>query len=245
MFVIKFFALFSLLLLHLANGDEESIIIVAVPQTSSEVSLSWERGEEILPGALVASKSINNYSSQLNISLTLLVVDSGQVTSSGYSYSWNVMKTMANLNSQDRLGKVAGIAGVLHPNVLLALKSFHIPVASLVHYAGVPYIPNVFYMTASTSVVADSIAALVRYFNVDTMGLITDTYHWYYSRVSNQLSKATKISLCFHIGQQNTKRSLLKITTRLSRSTVKVIFLSANPSVSIQVLCEAYRAGLN
>ena len=242
MLIIKFLALLSFLQLHLANGDDESIIIVAIPQASSEESASWERGEEILPGAVVASKSINN-NSQLNTSLTLLVIDNGQVPSSGYSYSWDVMKTVANLTSQDRLGKVAGIAGVLHPNVLLALNSFHIPIASLVHYGGLPYIPNVFYMTASASVVADSIAALVEYFSIDTMGLITDTYHWYYSRMSNQLSKAAKIhvSLYIQIGQQY---SLSKITTRLSRSTVKVIFLSANPSVSIQVLCEAYKAGL-
>ena len=244
MLVIKFFALLSSLQLHLANGDDESIIIVAIPQTSSKKSASWERGEEILPGAVVASKSINN-NSQLNTSLTLLVIDNGQVPSSGYSYSWDVMKTIANLTSQERLGRVAGIAGVLHPNVLLALKSFHIPIASFVHYSGLPYISNVFYMTASASVVADSIAALVEYFSIDTMGLITDTYHWYYNRVSNQLSKAAKIhvSLYIQIGQQS-HDSLSKITTRLSRSTVKLIFLSTNPSVSIQVLCEAYKAGL-
>ena len=231
MLIIKFLALLSFLQLHLANGDDESIIIVAIPQASSEESASWERGEEILPGAVVASKSINN-NSQLNTSLTLLVINNGQVPSSGYSYSWDVMKTVANLTSQDRLGKVAGIAGVLHPNVLLALNSFHIPIASLVHYGGLPYIPNVFYMTASASVVADSIAALVEYFSIDTMGLITDTYHWYYNRMSNQLSKAAKIHVLLYIqiGQQY---SLSKITTRLSRSTVKVIFLSANPSVSI------------
>ena len=241
--VIKFIALVSFLPHHIVNGGDESIIIVAIPQTNNEVSTSWEKGEEILPGAMVASNGINN-DSQLNISLKLLLVDSGQITSSGYSYSGYVMETIANLTLQDRLDKIAGIAGVLHPNVLLALKSFKLPIASLVHFAGVPHIPNVFYMTASTSVVADSLAALMGYFNADTMGLITDMYNWHYFRVSNQISKVTNISLYIQIGQRSTKQSLSKVTTRLSRSSVKVIFVSANPSVSIQVLCEAYKSGL-
>ena len=240
---IKFIALVLCLSLHLVNGGDESIVIVAIPQTNNETSTSWERGEEILLGAMVASKSINN-DSRLKISLKILVVDSGNITSSGYSYSGNVMKVIANLTLQDRLGKITGIAGVLHPNLLLVLKPFQLPTASLVHFGGVPYIPNVFYMTASISVVADSLVALMAYFNEGAMGLITERYHSYYLQVSNQLSKVACISLYIQIGHQSTKHSLSKVTTTLSRSSVKIIFLCANPSVSIQVLCEAYKAGL-
>ena len=58
-----------------------------------------------------------------------------------------------------------------------------------------------FYLTASTSVVADSLAALMGYFNEDAMGLITDMYNWYYVCVSNQISKVANISLYIQIGQ--------------------------------------------
>ena len=107
--VIKFIALVSFLPchVHVVNGGNESIIIVAIPRTNSEASTSWEKGEEILPGAIMASNSINN-DSQLNISLKLLVVDSGQITSSGYSYPGYVMEAIVNLTLQDRLGKIAG-----------------------------------------------------------------------------------------------------------------------------------------
>ena len=248
MLVIKFIVLLSFLSLHishLVNGGDESVIIVSLPQTSSELSMSWERGEEILPGAMVASNRINN-DSHLNVSLKRLVVDSGQVTKSGYSYSGNMLETIATLALQDRLDKIAGIAGVLHPNMLLTLKSSHLSIASLVHFGVVPCIPDVYYMTASTSVVADSIALLMGYFDVDTMGMITDVYHWYYVGVSNQLSKVTKISLYIQIGRQRTKYSPSKVdvTSKVSRSSARVIFVAANPSASTKVLCEAYKAGL-
>ena len=238
---MKFITLILFLPLYLVNGGIESIVIVAVPQTNNAMSTSWERGEEILPGAIVASKSINN-DSRLNVSLKLLIVDSGKITSSGYS--GNIMEVIANLTLQDKLGEIVGVAGVLHPNILLALKSFQLPTASLVHFGGVLHIPKVFYMTASTSLVADSLVELMAHFNEDTMGLIAETYHSYYFRLSNQLSKVASISLYIQIGHQSTKQFLSKITKILSRSSVKVIFLSANPSVSIQVLCEAYKADL-
>ena len=228
---------------HWAMGGKESILIVALPQTNNEVSASWERGEEFLPGAVVASKSINN-DSELNICLKLLVADSGHVTSSDYSYSGNVMEVVANLTLQNRFANIIGIAGVLHPIVLLALKSFKLPIASLIHFSGITYSPSMFYMTASTSVVTDSIVALMNNFNEDTIGLITESYHSYYLRVSNQLNKKARVSLYIQIGQQSNKHKLSEITTRISRASLKLIFLSASRSISLQILCEAYRKGL-
>ena len=42
-------------------GNNGSVLIAAVPQVrNSEGTASWERGEEILPGALQAAGDINN-----------------------------------------------------------------------------------------------------------------------------------------------------------------------------------------
>ena len=228
---------------HWVMGAKESILIVALPQINIEVSTSWERGEELLPGAVMASKSINN-DSELDICLKLLVANSGQVTNSDYSYSGNVIEKVVNLTSQNKFADIIGIAGVLHPNVLLTLKSLKLPLASLIHFGGISYRPSMFYMTASTSVVTDSIVALMNNFNKDAIGLITESYHSYYFRVSNQLYKKANVPLYIQIGHQSTKHKLSETATRISRASVKVIFLSASRSLSLQVLCKAYKAGL-
>ena len=47
---------------HLGLGNSEPILIIALPQSDTEVSASWERGEEILPGAKQAQKMTLIYS---------------------------------------------------------------------------------------------------------------------------------------------------------------------------------------
>ena len=224
--------------------SSESILLVALPlSNASEVSASWERGEEILPAAFVALEQLNN-DSQLDIGLKLVVADSGVITSNGYSYSGNLLEVIATLTLQNRFADVEGIVGVLHPNLLLTLKSFQLPIASLVHFGGIHYHHSVFYLTASTLVVTDSLAALNDMLSVN-MGLITDTHHSYFSRLSSQLSKKAKVSLYIEIGHKSTKQLLSNIiVTEISKANVNIIFLGASKSISLKILCEAYKEGL-
>ena len=63
---------------YLADGVDESDLIVAVPQNSgSKVPIiSWERGQEILPGALEAVNHINRDQSGI---LSLVLADRGSL----------------------------------------------------------------------------------------------------------------------------------------------------------------------
>ena len=54
----------------LISGLNESVLIIATPQASSGVS--WERGQELLPGALAAVDHIN-YGHSGSSKLTLLI----------------------------------------------------------------------------------------------------------------------------------------------------------------------------
>ena len=57
----------------------ESILIIVLPQSvDTEVSASWERGEEILPGCLKAIDEAKN--NLLPLNLTLMVANSSLVT---------------------------------------------------------------------------------------------------------------------------------------------------------------------
>ena len=58
------------LIVRLAKS--ESILIIVLPQSvDTEVSASWERGEEILPGALKANDEAKNNLLSLNLTLRM------------------------------------------------------------------------------------------------------------------------------------------------------------------------------
>ena len=238
-FIMKASLFISLVCLPCYGVESKLIFIVALPQSNgTEKTVRWERGMEILPGALAVTKNNN---SQLNLSFELILADSGLITSSGYSYSGNLLEVIASLTLQNRLTDVIGVAGVLHPNLIHTLKSFPLPIASLVHFGGVLHIPNVFYMTVSTSTMTDSIVSLVSRFNTN-LGLIIEASHSYFSRMSNKLVKKANVSLYIQIDKSTKHRS--SIANRLSKRSVKVIFLGASRSISLQMLCRAYKEGL-
>ena len=128
----KFSLLLSSLLSLLSLAKSEPILIIALPQSDhTEVSVSWERGEEILPGALAAIDEAKYYSSNF----TVIEVTSGPLTSYGLSYSGNVFEVIANLAWQNRISDIIpGIAGVFHPTILGVLNRFQQPIVSLVHF---------------------------------------------------------------------------------------------------------------
>ena len=153
MAVIRLSLFLSLLQRSVKLSKSEPILIIALPQSDhTEVSASWERGEEILPGALAAIDEAKSNSSNF----TVIKITSGPVTSYGLSYSGNVLEVIANLAWQNRTSDIIGIAGVFHPNVLAVLNRFQRPIVSLVHFNKIP-LNSIHYTTASVSTLTDSI----------------------------------------------------------------------------------------
>ena len=223
-------------------AKSDSILIIALPQAvDSDLTLSWER-EEILPGALAAAEIINNDSSLLP--LKLLVADSGPVTRYKQPYSGNVLEVIANLTWHNKSADIIGIAGMLHPDILLALQNFHLPLASLVHFGD---FPNIVYMTASASTLADSIIAFVVMMNQSNIGLLTELHHSYSLSVSNELhnkiADSTLTSVSFYI-QIGMRYKISSIMDQIATANVRIIVVSVRPSVSKQLLYEAYERHL-
>ena len=129
-----------------------SIIITVVPQDYNVNVTSWEKSTEILPGAYVAVENINDNSTVLNgLNLELMVAYGGLVLSEDEPYSGNLLEIVANLTWQNKA--IIGIAGLLHPNSLLPLQAFQLPIASLIGQSNSQLPENdVLYLTASTSV---------------------------------------------------------------------------------------------
>ena len=234
---MKFSLLLSSLLSLLSLSKSEPILIIALPQSDhTEVSASWERGEEILPGALAAIDEAKNYSSNF----TVIEVTSGPLTSYGLSYSGNVFEIIANLTWQNRISDIIGIAGVFHPNVLAVLNRFQRPIVSLVHFNKTP-LNSIHYTTASVSTLTDSIIAFLKEVHPRKIGIITELKQPY-SAVSNEFS--TKSNVRLHHEYHGHHTSVSDSIEGIFVSNTHVILLSVSPSAAIPLLCEAYKREL-
>ena len=224
----------------LSLGKSESILIIALPQRDAELSASWERGEEVLPGAKQAIEEARNGSLSFNI--TLIEVTSSPVTRYNRPYSGDVLEIIANLTWQKRASDIIGIAGVLHPNILASLNRFQLPIVSLIQFSNTPQNSNVHYSTASIWTLTDSILAFFNKIRSRRIGLVTEMNQPYYLTVSNELRTKANISLDIQINKHG--QSLSSIAEKIFESNVHVILLSVGPSTAVPMLCEAYKRGL-
>ena len=232
----KFSLLLSSLLSLLSLAKSEPILIIALPQSDyTEVSASWERGEEILPGALAAIDETN-----ISLNITVIKVTSGPVTSYGLSYSGNVLEVIANLAWQNRISDIIGIAGVFHPNILAVLNRLQRPIVSLIPFNKTP-LNSIHHTTASVSTLTDSIIAFVKEVHLRKIGIITELKQPYLA-VSNEFSTNSNVRL--HHEYHGHHTSVSDTIEGIFVSNAHVILLSVSPSAAIPLLCEAYKRGL-
>ena len=230
----------SLLALQCCHSTESIIIISLHHIDNEEAVTSWERGTEILPGADRAVESINTDSRILkDTDLIVATANSGMI-SKDEPYSGNVLEIVANLTWQNK--SVVGIAGLFHPNTLLALQAFQLPIVSLVHFGGTSSSPNVLHITSPSSVLVKSVIAFVSAINQTRIGVISENNHLYYSQISSELVTKTNVSLLVHVSGSHQK-SLSGVVDEITNSNVHVVFLSARPSVIFSILLEACKRG--
>ena len=236
--------LLSSLLSLLSLTKSEPILIIALPQSDhTELSASWERGEEILPGALAAIDEAKDSFPLLNLTL-FVATSASSVTRQDFSYSGNVLEIIANLAWQKRLSDIIGIAGVFHPNLLAIFSRIQLRTASLIHFDQAPHSFSIHYLTASVSTLTDSILAFLNVIHPKKIEVITEAEEMYYLMVSRQLcTKANTISN-IQISTINKHQPFSSIIDRILDFNIHVIVLSASPSTAISFLCEAYKRGL-
>ena len=236
--IVFLLAITSSLQLCSTNKSNKSVIIIALPQDDDKNVTSWEKGAEILPGAYVAVESINNDSSVLsNVNLELVIAESGLVFGEDDLYSGNVLEIAANLTWRKK--DIMGIAGLLHPSTLLALQAFQLPLVSLIGFSN-SQLPesDVISLTASTSVLTDSLSAFLAVINQTRIGVISESTHSYYSTISNDLLTKANVSLYIHVSNSHHK-SFSAIVDEVANFNIRVIFLSVRPSIALSVLLEA------
>ena len=226
-----------------ASGQNKSILILSLPQRLDSAQIwSWECQQVSLYGALLSNDIINNDSSLH--SLELITADSGVITRYDDPYSGDVLQVIANLTWNSRLNHIIGIVGFIHPELLLTLQKFHIPIVSLVHFGT---LPNITYLTASTLTLADSLLQFMQTINQTRFGLITELHNSYFPSVSQQLLAKTINSSLISIKpyvQIGFRHVISNVVDEIAAANVRSIILSVHPSIAIQILCEAYKSNL-
>ena len=228
-----------------------SIVIVTLPQKNLPLTVGLKNKLKTLPTTIAAAKSdsINNHtmpSIDSGEEIQLVQVDSGNVTCSFCSYSGNLLETLTNLTLEKRLKNVFGIAGLVHPNVLQTIEKFGVPVVSLIHFNGVPFSPNIVYMTVATSSIIESVIAFMKSINKSSIGLVTEGHHSYFNRLSEEfinqsLHSNSTISISFNIQHSHEFKF---INENIISSQLQVMFISASPAVATRILCSAHKDGL-
>lgn len=163
------------------------------------------------------------------------------------SYSGNVLEVIANLTWSEKFGNhnALGIVGIVHPDVLYTLRStsFPLPVVSLIHFGGLPYISSTYYMTVSTSTLVESILTLASAIGSNSIGVIAEEGNTFYHRLSTELVSKLKhhpnltitLPSSVHNGNGN------HVISDVIAADARVLFLSMSPHPSSRILCKAYK----
>ena len=200
---------------YIVNGINESILVIALPQVNSgKISVSWERGQELLPGAFEAVDHVNSehkmHSSPVRGNrLSLVFADSGLIMSSDYSYSENVLEVVANLTMQK--ARIVGVAGLLHPSLLVILQQFQLHMASLIHFNGVSSSSNVIYTTASSSTLIDSFLAFMKVMSQARIGIITESNNSFHLKFLHKVISKVYVSFSIPIALGHHQESFASV----------------------------------
>ena len=222
------------------SGVSESIVIVVLPDSSSDVQTSLGSCEKILPGVEATINRINNDSNVLkDTNLELVTAIGSSVLSENEPYSGNVLEVVANLTRRNK--NVIGIAGLIHSSILPVLQAFQLPIASLIGTSKSTE-NNVLSLTASTSVLTDSVLSFLAAINQTNVGVISESTHSYYSTISNDLITKANVSLYFYVSGGH--HILSSIIGRIANSNVHVIFLTVRPSIAVSVLLKACKCDM-
>ena len=122
---------------------------------------------------------------------------------------------------------IIGIAGILH---LWALQKFNLPVTSLIQLSRIQASYGVNYVTASISVITDSVLAFMGAINQSRIGLITELHHSYFFNIADDIYSKTKadpyisVKLYVPIGS---RFLISRIIDDIADANVRIVLLSA------------------
>jgi hypothetical protein len=245
-FRLEFFVLLATVLTLQVIADSNISILITLPlHPTNGPSLSWERGFEILPGALQAVDDINNDSSFLSgHSLKLLVVDSGRD-------EYKIIQHFVNLTFYQEVN-IVGLGGILDSKAILTLLP-------LVEYKGVLLsaithtdklnrilvdYDDAFLSLPPPSAMASVLLNFIKSRRWKNIGLVTDTKDAYFFSVAEKLQQMAELNDDIIISPYVEYTHAASGINNVIKSKVKIIVTSLSAEASIRLLCAVHERGL-
>ena len=239
--------LISSLLLVEVRAKNLSVLIFLPIHDTNQPKVSWERGLEILPGALAAESGVNANSTVLSgHNLELVVVDSGKRGNGD-----TVIRQFVEQVIHDTNQNIVGISGFLSYRDLSILSPLVRRKGILMNAFASYTMPGDKVKSRSLhspSVMVDALLNIVTILNWSRIGIITDSGKDYFFAVAEMfLQQArTKINSTISISQYI---ELLHITTTAAVSEImkhntRILIVSANIENTIQLICLVHELGL-
>lgn len=211
---------------------------------------SWERGFDILPGALQAVSDINNDSTTLYLyghRLKLIVVDSGRDGN-------EIIRRFVNLIFLDHrmhATSVVGVTGILDPkfaSILTPLAKHKGVITSVITHTDqldTPDYSDTFISLPSPSATVDVFSNFMKKMDWQRIGLVTGSDDPYFFSVAESFLQAVKMNSSIIISPyvellhaaSSAIEEIVKVNTR-------VIFVSLRAERAIQLLCKVHERGL-
>ena len=233
--------------LRMTGASRNISMLVSLPlhHHPSRPRLSWERGLEILPGAVQAVRDINNDSTILRgYNLQLFVVDNGK------DDEIEIVRQFVNLTF---LNHIVGVTGIFDPktvSILTPLVRYKGVLMSAITHGDQLDIPD--YSDTFETLSLPSPSAVVRVllnFMKDMkwqrIGLVTNSNDVYFFSVAENFLQEAKMNdniiISPYLELFHTTSSAIQEIIKLN---AKIIFVSLNAERAIQLLCMVYERGL-
>ena len=229
-------------------ADSNISILITLPDPLHPTSgprLRWERGFEILPGALQAVDDINNDSYFLSgHSLKLLVVDSGRD-------EYEIIQHFVNLTFYQEVN-IVGLGGILYSKAVSTLLP-------LVKHEGVLLsaitdadkldrsdYDGAFLSLPPPSAMASVLLNFIKTRSWKHIGLVSDSKDAYYFSVAEKLQQMAEetddiITVSPYVEYLHAASGINNIV----KSKVKIIVVSLSAEASIRLLCTVHERGLH
>ena len=229
----------------MVRGSNISILVSLPLHQTSRSRTSWDRGFEILPGALLAVSDINNDSTILcRDTLHVIPVNSGRDGSELVRQLVDLMFHRMHANS------IVGITGILDPKTasilgpLVRHKGVLLSVVTHTDQLDVPNYSDAFLSLPSPSTIVNVLFNFMKEMNWQRIGVVTDSADVYVFSVAEMLLQVAKVNGSIAVSPYIELFHVRSAIQEIIKLNTKIVFVSLNAKRAIQLLCIVHEKGL-
>ena len=239
-----FILLAAMSALLVVQASNISMLISLPLHPTSGPRVSWERGLEILPGALLAVNDINNDSTLLpGHTLKPVVINSPE------SDDIEIVQQFVNLTFYHLyLNDIVGVTGVLSPkaaSILVPLvRHERMLLSAITHTDQLDNHSGAFLSLPSPSAIISVLLNFMNQMTWQRIAVVTDSTDAYFFSVAEKLLQVAKKNGSIIISPYIELSHMSSAVQKINQLNTKIVFVSLNTKRAIKLLCIVHERGL-